>query len=296
VAVDGQPSWARPRISWGAIFAGAVAALSLWLLFYAFGLALGLSAVDPSDPHSVRGSGIFTGVWSGIAPLLALFVGGMVSARLAGVFTRTVGAMHGLVMWGLVTVTGAFLFFAAVGSLVAGAASMGRSVAQGMGGPIERMGVDWDDALAPVNERLRAEGKQAVTASQLQAAVRDSMRTSIRSRHFDRSTFEASLAQNTGLSRAEAQEISQRVGTRLDQAVESAKVGALKAADVTGKAFWGVFGALALGLLAALAGGALGITRFRAGVEPEPGRRVVRTEEPAPRGPIVPPRPAYPPT
>jgi hypothetical protein len=296
MAVDGQPSWARPRISWGAIFAGAVAALSLWLLFYAFGLAVGLSSVDPSDPHSVRGSGIFTGVWSGMAPLLALFVGGMVSARLAGVFTRAVGAMHGLVMWGFVTIAGAFLFFAAVGSLVAGAASMGKSVAQGMGGPIERMSLDWDDALAPVNERLRAEGKEAVTASQLQAAVRDSMRTSIRTRRFDRSAFEASLAENTALSRAEAQELSQRVGARLDQAVESAKLGALKAADVTGKAFWGVFGALALGLLAALAGGALGITRFRKGAEPEPSRRVVRAEEPVPRGPIVPPRPAYPPT
>ena len=54
----------RPRLSWGAIFGGAVTALGLWVLLYAFGLAVGLSSLDPANPHSVRGSSIFTGVWA----------------------------------------------------------------------------------------------------------------------------------------------------------------------------------------------------------------------------------------
>ena len=69
----------RPRVSWGAIFAGAVTALALWLLLYSFGLAVGLTVIDPSDTGSLKSSGIFTGIWGLVAPLVALFVGGLVA-------------------------------------------------------------------------------------------------------------------------------------------------------------------------------------------------------------------------
>ena len=55
---------APPRaLSWGAVLGGAVAALGVWAMLYVMGLAFGLSAVDPNDPSSVRGSSIFTGIW-----------------------------------------------------------------------------------------------------------------------------------------------------------------------------------------------------------------------------------------
>src|SRR5687767_1869145 len=96
------------KISWGAIFGGAVAALGIWALLYAFGLALGLSAVDPNDPGSIRGSSIFTGIWSILSPLIALFVGGMVAGHSAGIMTRLGGGLHGLVMWGVTTLAETF--------------------------------------------------------------------------------------------------------------------------------------------------------------------------------------------
>jgi hypothetical protein len=301
--IDPRPLPAAPRISWAAIFGGAVAALALWLLLYAFGLAVGLSSMDPSDPHSARGSGIFTGIWSGVAPLIALFVGGLVAARLAGVFLRGYGALHGLVMWGLVTIAGAFMVFSVVSSIVAGTVSMGKSVAEGGGAAIKNMagmeggsmadmGLDWNAMLAPINQRLQAQGKPPLTAEQLQAATKDSIQSSLRAGRFDRTQFENSLAQNSALSRADVQQLGQQVEQKFNSAAQSAKTGALKAADVTGKAFWGVFGALALGLLAAIGGGILGVPRVRVLREPEPGPRAV-TREPAPRGPIVPPREAY---
>ena len=40
------------------------------------GLALGLSAVNPEATNSLRGTGIFTGIWSLVIPLIALFLGG----------------------------------------------------------------------------------------------------------------------------------------------------------------------------------------------------------------------------
>jgi hypothetical protein len=304
--VNPQALPVSPRISWGAIFGGAIAALGLWVLLYAFGLAVGLSSMDPNDPHSARGSGIFTGLWSGIAPLVALFIGGVVAARLSGVVLRGVGAMHGLIMWGLVTVSGALMVFTIISSVVAGAATVTKSVAEGSGaalkgmasaagigsGSLGRAGIDWDELLAPINQRLRSEGKPPVRADEVQAVAKDSLQASLRSGHLDRNQLENALAQNTSLSRADVQDLSQRVQERVDRAVQAAKVGALKTADVTGKAFWGVFGALALGLLAALGGGMLGVPRVRVLRTSEPGPRPV-TRETRERGPIIPPREVY---
>jgi hypothetical protein len=315
--VDDTRVRAAPRISWGAIFGGAFAALGLWLLLYAFGLAVGLSTVDPNDPGSIKGSGIFTGIWSGVSPLIALFVGGFVASRVAGVFRRGYGAIHGLVMWGLATVAGAYLAVMVVSSAVSGAASVGRAAIQSGGAAIgnlagaaggnasalsDQLGLDWNDALAPINQRLRAEGKPPVTAAQLQATARDAVQQAVRSGRFDRAQLEATIAQNTAMSRADAQQLSQRVEMqfesvrgRVQDAAQAARTGALQAADATGKAFWGIFAALALGLIAALVGGALGVPRGDKGHPRERGAPRASTAEPTPpRGPIVPPREAYP--
>src|SRR5687767_6362637 len=88
------------RLSWGAIIGGAVAAVSVWMMLYALGIALGLSAVDPNNPGSLKSSGIFTGVWGLISPLVALFIGGLIAGRGAGPIDKGAGAVHGFVMWG----------------------------------------------------------------------------------------------------------------------------------------------------------------------------------------------------
>jgi hypothetical protein len=318
--IDERMLPALPRVSWGAIFGGAFAALGLWLLLYAFGLAVGLSGVDPNNPGSIKGSGIFTGVWGVFAPLVALFVGGVVAGRLAGIFNRGYGAIHGLVMWGVATVAGACLAIVLISSIVSGAASMGRAAVQAGGTALRgvaggasasgaadmasQLGVDWNDVMAPVNQRLRAEGKPALTAAQLQAAAQDSLQTAVRTGTFDRSLVERSLAQNTSLSRADVQDVSRRMETQVNNltgqlkssaqsVAQTAQTGALKAADATGKAFWGVFGALALGLVAALVGGAVGIPKIGGINRPEPRPRQATVESP-PRAPVGPPREAYP--
>jgi len=302
----------RARISWGAVFGGAFSALGLWLLLYAFGMAVGLTSVDPNNPGSLRGSGIFTGIWSAISPLIALFVGGLVAGRLAGVFARGFGALHGLVMWGLVSVAGAFMVAALISTAVTGAAALGKSVVKGGGHVIEEvtggvaggaatLDLDWSAALGPVNQRLSAQGKPTVTADQLRASAKDAIEGSMRTGHLDRTALENALARNTALSQSDVQDVAQqlesqfndvkaRVTERAQMAAERARTAALKAADATGKAFWGVFGALLLGLAAAIVGGALGAPRLAL------RERVVRRRvtEPPPRGPILPPREAYP--
>jgi hypothetical protein len=270
----------RPRLSWGAIFGGAVTALGLWILLYSFGLAIGLSSLNPAEPGSARGAGIFTGVWALIAPLVALFVGGWVAGRGAGLRTRGTGAAHGLVMWGLTTLVGASMIAVLMSALVGGAVSVGRAAvsaggsaigaaASSSGGAAKWLGIDANDAVGPINQRLQAEGKPPITAAQLQAATRDAAQSALRDGKLDREALVAAVAQNTNLSRADAEQIADRVqgqvqaasgqiSDRLQSAAQQAQTGALKAGDATGKALWGVFGALLLGLVAALAGGAAG--------------------------------------
>ena len=297
----------RARLSWGAIFGGTVAALSLWVLLYALGLALGLSTVEPDDPGSVRSSGIFTGIYGLIAPLIALFVGGLVAGRVSGFFDRGSDFIHGLLMWGMTTLAGTWLVATLLGSVISGVASAGKAAvqaggaaagalaegAQGAAGLPGTLGIDAEDALAPINQRLRAEGKPAITPAQLQSTIRDATQQAVRQGRVDRSTLVQSIAQNTALSQAEASELAGRLETQLNQARSqisetarsagrAAQDGALKAADATGKAFWGVFGALLLGLIAAVAGARVGMNRVRrvSGTRDRPTGQPILREQP----------------
>jgi hypothetical protein len=274
------------KVSWGSIFAGTVTALGLWVLLYSLGLALGLSTINPQDASSARSSGIFTGIWGLITPLIALFVGGMVAGRGAGAQTKMSGGIHGLVMWGLTTLVGLWMLGNLLSALAGGIASVGSTAVQaagsavsagasqagGLGQVARNFGLDANDALRPINERLRAEGKPAVTAAQLEAATQDVVQTAVRQGRLDRELLVSSIAQNTNLSRQDAQEVASRVeaqfnafqgqaGQALSGAAQSVQTGALKAADATGKAFWGVFGALFLGLISAVLGGSVGVNK-----------------------------------
>ena len=277
------------KLSWGAIFGGTFVALGVWVLLYALGLALGLSSVDPNDPGSAKAAGIGTGVWSLIAPLIALFVGGAVASRTAGVLDKAGGAIHGAVLWGLTTLAGVVLLGFALSNLLGGVLSVGKSAAgaatnaagaaagaanQGNAGSAlaKGLGLDMNDAMAPLNQRLRAEGKPAVTADQLQAATSDVLNDSLRTGRVDRAQLVSSLAEKTNLSRRDAEDVATRieqqvnekrgqVGQKVEEVKQDVQQGALTAADKTGKAFWGVFGALFLGLISAVLGATLGVTR-----------------------------------
>jgi hypothetical protein len=277
------------RVSWSSIFAGAVVALGLWALLYCFGAAAGLTAIDPEDPDSARVAGIGTGIWSVVSPLVALFVGGLVAARLAGPITRGNGMMHGLVLWGATMIAGIVMVSSLVGSLLGGATRVGKqalsataAAATGLGtagGSLgQALGISGDELVAPVNQRLRAEGKPEITAPQIQAVLRDVSGTALRQGELDRSLLVSSLAEKTALSRRDAEEIATSIEQRFQaakarggQALEQVQTGALKAADTTGKVMWGAFGALLLGLLAALGGGAVGAHVY---ARPNAGRAV----------------------
>src|SRR5262249_31939576 len=129
-----------------------------------------------------------------------------------------------------------------------------------------------EDALGPINQRLRAEGKPAITADQLQAATKDVLKKATTTGKIDREQLVRSIAQNTALSRADAEQVATRVEAQyqatsgkvtnqLQQAAQSVQTGTLKAAETTGKVFWGIFAALLLGLISSLLGATTGVRK-----------------------------------
>jgi hypothetical protein len=307
----------RAPLSWGAIFGGAVTALGVWLLLDVFGLALGLSRIDPSAIRNMRPWGIFVGVWSAITPLIALFVGGWVAGRGAGFLGRPSGAMHGLVVWGLTSLAGAAAFALVAAALIGGAASIGQAAIRAGGEAVGALapsggvataylGLDANQALAPVNARLMAEGKTPVQAGELQRATTDVFQSAMASGRLDHEALVGAVASsNPGLSPADAEQIADRleaqfaqrvaaVQAKAEAAARSAKTGVLTAARTSGRALWGLFGSLLLSLIAALAGGTIGGLDRLDSID----RRIRRERAPATRTTThvttAPPREVYP--
>lgn len=87
---------------WGAIFAGWFVATGTALLLYAFGLAIGFSAINPRDAATVA-HGLSAGafVWMILTWAAALWTGGMFASWFDGRNDTEMGVVRGLTVWGL---------------------------------------------------------------------------------------------------------------------------------------------------------------------------------------------------
>jgi hypothetical protein len=265
------------HFSWGALFAGALVSIGIWLLLHILGLGIGLTAINPDDVDTLRGIGMTTGIWSIIAPIIAMFLGGITAARVAGPMPRLGAAIHGAVLWSLATLASAVLLVSVVSSLVGGIARIGAqavsSTAQAVGSlDPSALGISSDDLLGPVNDQLRASGRPPLSSEQLSAATRDALSTSIREGRVDRGVLVSALARNTSLSQADATQLATRIeqewnqkssalGNQMRDVGTQARGAALQAAETTGKGLLGLFLALLLGLGSAVLGAMLGDSR-----------------------------------
>lgn len=272
----------RPwRFSWGAVFAGAVISLGIWMLLHLLGIGVGLTAINPNDLGSVSGIGMTTGIWSLIVPIIAMFLGGFAAAKVAGPVTRLGGVIHGAALWSLSTLAATFLLVWLVSSLLGGVARLGGQAVSAAGqalqaaptGALSEAGLSADDLLVPVNERLQASGNPPITSEQLGAAVQEALRAAIRQGEVDQELLTNALAQNTALSATDAREIVSSVEQTWNQQLsalsqQAQQVGgvALQAAETTGKGMLGLFFAMLLGLIAAIGGTIVGVTRTQRAV------------------------------
>lgn len=87
------------RVSWGAIFAGAVVALATYLVLTMLGAAVGLSISSNMDADNL---GTAAAIWAVASTAIALFFGGWITSQCCVGETKTEAFMHGLIMWGVV--------------------------------------------------------------------------------------------------------------------------------------------------------------------------------------------------
>jgi MFS family permease len=120
------------RLSWAAIFAGAAVALAVWLILHLLGIGVGLTAIDPDDASSLHKVGIGTGIWSAIAPLVGLFVGGWVSGLAARPMNRRDGVIHGAVAWAIATISSMIILMTVIVSLAGTVLRTGGEIASGV--------------------------------------------------------------------------------------------------------------------------------------------------------------------
>lgn len=92
----------HPVMHWGAVFAGWFVATGTALLLYAFGMAVGFSAVDPRNATAVA-HGVSAGamVWMILTWAAALWTGGMFASWFDGRNDTEMGVVRGLTVWGL---------------------------------------------------------------------------------------------------------------------------------------------------------------------------------------------------
>ena len=171
----------RSRVSWGAVFAGAVVALAIHFVLTLLGSAVGLSVGDDVGWSEV---GIGATVWAILATILALFAGGWVTSQAMAGENRKEAAVHGIIMWGLVFAIVMWLisagirsgFNAMVGTSYAGVAAESAG-AQNWQTGARQAGVSqeqinqWQQTAGNATAGNTAEGASAEEASDTAAAV-----------------------------------------------------------------------------------------------------------------------------
>ena len=212
------------RISWGAVFAGAVVALATQLLLGMLGLGIGASTINPTtEQNPANGLGTGAAIWFTISTLLSLFAGGMVAGRLAGMPLRADGMLHGLVVWGTSTLLTFYLLTTAIGGIIGGTASiLGKGLSVAGQGAATAATAAGNAASSNPDAVGQAQGK----LGQLQTEAQDK------------------IGQLKGQAQANAPEIE----TKARQAGEATASGVSKAALAT-------FVILLLGAIAAAIGG-----------------------------------------
>jgi hypothetical protein len=180
------------RISWGAVLAGALLALVTQLTLGLLGLGIGLGSIDPMEEQNpMSGLGTGAAIWWGLSTLVALYLGGLVAGRLAGMPRRTDGLLHGLITWALVTLLTFYMLSTTVGRVISGATGVagralsmaGQGVAavapeagEAIKGELKERGIDVSDLKREARQLLRQTGKAELQPENLEREARSAGR------------------------------------------------------------------------------------------------------------------------
>lgn len=286
------------RVSWGAIFAGTVVAVVVQIMLNLLGIGLGMSALDPTEADPLSGLGLGTILWLVVTTLIALFAGGWVAGRLAGIPRRFDGAIHGFLAWGLATLLAFYLITSTVGALVGGVFGLAGQGLQAAGQGVAAVAPEAREVLQEQGvtlERIKREATQLLEQSGLEEEVEraaetaqdeagDAVRTPgsaeqdigqaveqlLRTgRAADRENLINIMVARTDMSRQEAQrtveqyesqyeQVRQRASRAVDSLQQTARTAGGEATEAFSTVGYAGFFALLVGALSAIGGGVVG--------------------------------------
>ncbi len=233
-----RTSFGTQPVDWAAVIAGGVVAAAIGLVFTEFGAALGLSAVSPLKGEGSASFALWLiGGWMLITALLSYGAGGYVAGRMrhrveaeTSDETTARDTIHGLIVWALGALVGAWLLAGAIGSAATAVGSVAKSAASAAGSVTQGVAMAAGTAansgalngvnvnpLDIINQRLlRGTGVQVTDTTQISKATM---------------TVLASVASTGTLSPQDEDYLAAEVaaGTNLSPADAKARVEAAKA-------------------------------------------------------------------
>jgi hypothetical protein len=271
------PEWPRSlrRISWGAIIAGVVVTFAVFLTLQMLGAGIGAAAVDLTggEVTSARSLGIGAAIWWLIIGLISLFIGGWVAGRLGWLPNKVDRILHGLTVWGAFYAVMFLLVTTAMGAFLGGGISLLSSsvsaAGEAAGTPqgqqtirqtLEGVGLSPDIIQQEVNQAMGGRQDPQGT-NNLATAIGDYFKGAKTPQ--ERQRLAQQIAQTTGKSEAEANQMIDNLERKTQQAKETGE----QAANITGATFIGLAISMLLGAVAA-ALGSLVATRPRVFVPP----------------------------
>jgi uncharacterized membrane protein len=88
----------RSRVSWAAVFAGAVLALAIFFVLSLLGASIGLSVYEDVNRNTLNYG---AAAWAIISLLISLFLGGWFVSQATVGENKCEAAVHGILMWGV---------------------------------------------------------------------------------------------------------------------------------------------------------------------------------------------------
>jgi hypothetical protein len=280
-----------PRVlSWGAILAGCVAALSTHLLLTLLGMGIGIQSIQPlSENDAAAEFSITAGISWSISALISLWIGGWVAARFSDPADPRIGRLHGFVVWSLATVVTFFFLSVGTGAIVSSTARVAGKTLSAAGQAVGAAAPAAGDAFQTFTQQnggMISSFLDEVTPARNDPAAAARARREIgwalyrtftqeggaRSPE-NRAALAQAIAQSTGRPQADAERIvndwvasydraQQDLQNARAAAEQKAREVAEKAADATTKAAIWTFIAFLIGAAAATWGGHVGARRW----------------------------------
>jgi len=117
-----QPLSYGPGTRWGAVWAGVFTFAAIWGVFEALALAI--------FPNTSGGS-VGLQVWTVVLTIIAMYIAGLETGRLAGIANRHDGLVHGMIMFGLSAVSAVILTTFATGVFYGGSTVHALTISAG---------------------------------------------------------------------------------------------------------------------------------------------------------------------